>query len=463
MKTLNASSFLLCSVFGLFFTAFAVADDWSQYLGPNRDGNISGFEAPDTWPKELKKHWNVEVGEGLSAPTLSKGKLYVFAKQEGLETIYCLDAVNGKKIWTNAYPSARIEGGASRHSGPRSTPTVANGKVVTLGVHGVVSCLDASTGELLWRKDNVEEELPQFFTSSSPLVVDNLCITQVSGIHAYDLDSGNEKWKWTEDGPSYGSPKLVNMDGTKAIITPTQKTLTVLRVSDGEQLWQMPYNQGRNNTASPIVSGQSFFLAGPGRGMTASKFIKTSDGFDREELWQNPENSLQFNSPVLSKGFVYGVSQRNELFSINAETGKTAWTIAVGPAPDPNRQPGGKGRRPQGQGGKGGRGPGGNAEQTQAGGQGGQQGGRGGQQRRRGPGGGGGGSQPGFGSIVGTDSVLMALTPSSELIVFQPDEKNSNELARYKVSESPTYAYPVLAGNRIFIKDQNSVTLYSID
>ncbi|MDA0347555.1 MAG: PQQ-binding-like beta-propeller repeat protein [Verrucomicrobia bacterium] len=177
MKTLNASSFLLCSTIGLFFTSFAVADEWSQYLGPNRDGNISGFVAPDTWPKELKKHWNLEVGEGLSQPTLSDGKLYVFAKANGLETIYCLDADSGKEIWKNAYPSAAIEGGPSRHSGPRSTPTVANGKVVTLGLHGVVSCLDASSGKLLWRKEDIEGELPQFYTSSSPLVVDGLCIT----------------------------------------------------------------------------------------------------------------------------------------------------------------------------------------------------------------------------------------------------------------------------------------------
>jgi outer membrane protein assembly factor BamB len=316
-----------------------------------------------------------------------------------------------------------------------------------------VSCLDVSTGKLLWRKEDFEGELPKFYTASSPIIVDGLCITQVTGINAYDLNSGKEKWKWTGDDASYGSPVLINLQGVKAIITPTQKTLTVLRVSDGEQLWQMPYNQGRQNAATPIVSGQTFYIAGPGRGMTASSFINTSDGFDTEELWQNPENSVQYNSPILSKTFIYGVSQGNELFSINAETGKTAWTLPVGPAPDPNRE---QGRRPQGQGTD--RVRGGNTEQGPGGGQ----------ARRpdregggRGPGGG--GSQPGFGSIVGTDSVLIALTPSSELIVFQPDEKKINELARYKVSDSPTYAFPVIEGNRIFIKDYNSVRLYSID
>jgi outer membrane protein assembly factor BamB len=138
MKQLNAAIFLLCSSIGLLFTSFAEADDWSQFQGPNRDGNISNFKVPDTWPKELKEHWNVEVGEGLSAPCLVDGKLLVFARENGLETIYCLDADSGKEIWKNAYPSAPIEGGPSRHSGPRSAPAVSQGKVVTLGLHGVV-------------------------------------------------------------------------------------------------------------------------------------------------------------------------------------------------------------------------------------------------------------------------------------------------------------------------------------
>jgi outer membrane protein assembly factor BamB len=470
---------------GLFWTSFATAEDWSQYLGPNRDGNISEFKEPDTWPKELKKPWNVVVGEGVSAPALVGGKLFVFAKENGLETTYCLDAESGAEIWRDAYPSASIEGGASRHSGPRSTPAVSNGKVVTLGLHGVLSCLDASTGKLLWRKEDFEGKMPQFYTGSSPLIVEGLCIAQVSGIYAYDLTSGEEKWRWTDDGPSYGSPILIKLEGTQAIIAPTEKNLAVLRVSDGELLWQRAYIQGRNNTASPIVKGQSLFIAGPGRGMTASKFIKTADGFDTEELWQNPENSLQFNSPILSNGFVYGISQRNELFSINAETGKTAWVTQVGPPPGANQgqQPGpggnpNRGDRPQGQqvGPGGERTRGENAGQGQQGGQGGrlnregggqgQAGGQGGERRRRGRGGqggggGGGGSPAGFGSIVGTDSVLFALTPTSELIVLQAGEEKSTELARYKVSDSPTYAYPVLAGNRIFIKDQNSVTLYT--
>jgi hypothetical protein len=197
--------------------------------------------------------------------------------------------------------------------------------------------------------------------------------------------------------------------------------------------------------------------------MSAYKLIKTDDGFDTNELWRNPENSLQFNDPILSNGFVYGISQRNELFSINAETGDTAWILQVGPAPasGAGQQGGGGGRanrgdrqqNPQGAPGDVRRGGGGQGQE-------------GGQRGRRRPGGGsgqGGAGPSGFGSIVNAGSVLFVLTPTSELIVIKPGAEKSTELARYKVSESPTYAYPVVAGNRIFIKDQNSVNLYMVN
>ena len=60
-------------------------------------------------------------------------------------------------------------------------------------------------------------------------------------------------------------------------------------------------------------------------------------------------------------------------------------------------------------------------------------------------------------------SVLLGLTPSSELIVFQPSDKKYIELARLKVAATPTYAYPVVSGERLFVKDQDSLTLWTIE
>jgi outer membrane protein assembly factor BamB len=410
----------------------ALAQDWPQWRGSNRDGKASGFNAPKTWPKELTQKWKVPVGEGVATPALVGDKLYVFARQEGNEIARCLDAATGKEIWQEKYEALGADGPARPFSGPRSSPAVANGKVLTLGVRGMLSCLDAATGKKLWRKDDFKA-YPRFHPSSSPIIVDGLCIAQLGGqdnaaIVAYDLTTGDEKWKWSGPSPTYASPVLLTVGGMKLIVAQTEAKLVAVGASDGKLAWEASAapqggggrgGMGDYKAATPIVDGQT--IISTGRGMKAVKIEKQSDGLAAKELWSNAETSVQFNTPVLKNGFLFGLTQGNELFCINAQNGQAAWVAPVGQA-DGGGQPGG--------GGRGGRGMGGGR---------------------------------GFGSIVDAGSVLLALTPSSELIVFQPSEKAYTELARIKVANTPTHAHPVASGNRIFIKDQDSVTLWTID
>jgi len=215
--------------------------------------------------------------------------------------------------------------------------------------------------------------------------------------------------------------------------------------------------------ATPIVDGRTIITAG--RGVKALNLEKNGDKFVAKELWSNSDNSVQFNTPVLKNGILYGLAQNNQLFCINTKDGKTAWSAplpgaapgsppgraarvrsgfgsavfgAVPPAePGTPGAPGGPGRPggPPGPGGPGG--PGG----------------------RRGGGMGGGG----FGSIVDAGSVLFALTPGAQLIVFEPSDKEFKQLATYKVASGQTHAYPVVSGNRIIIKDKDAVTLFTVD
>lgn len=403
------------------------AQDWPQWRGPNRNGEVTGFKAPKSWPKELTKKWNIAVGEGVATPALVGDKLYVFSRQADKEVTRCLDAATGKEIWKAEYDASGFSGPDGQYQGPRSSPAVASGKVVTLGVHGMVSCLDAATGKVLWRKDEFQAR-PRFHTASSPLIIDGLCIVQLGGpgkgaIVAYDLATGNQKWKWDGDGPAYGSPVMMIVSGIKAIVTPTEQNIVAVGVADGKLLWQSKYAQGRYNAATPVVDGQTIIL-GSG-GTTAVKIEKGGDGFVAKELWTNSVQSAGFNSPVLSNGLLFGLTQGNELFCIKTKDGQTAWSAPVGQAAG--------GGVSGGQGGPGGRGG-------------------------RGMGGGG-----GYGSIIDAGTILLALTPSSQLIVFQPSDKAYTELARIKVADTPTYAHPVVSSNRVFIKDQDSVTLWTID
>ncbi len=228
-----------------------LAEDWPQWLGPNRDGKVAGFTAPATWPKELTQKWKVSVGTGDSSPALVGDKLYVFARVGGDEVISCLEADSGKKVWEQKYEAVDADGPSARHGkGPRSTPVVADGKVVTLGVSGVVSCLDAASGKVLWQNKDFSGTLksgkvPQFYTLMSPLVTDGMAILQLGGNNngafiAFDLATGSQKWKWSGDGAAYGSPVIMTVDGTKVIVSQTSKRMVALGAADGKLLWSVP-------------------------------------------------------------------------------------------------------------------------------------------------------------------------------------------------------------------------------
>ena len=172
------------------------AQDWPQWRGANRDGKVTGFEAPERWV--LKEMWETTVGSGDATPALVGDKLYVFTRQGDSEVTTCLEVERGEEQWTNRYPAQAVTGAAARHPGPRSSPAVADGKVVTLGVGGVFSCLDAATGKVVWRKDPFPKVVPRFFTSTSPIIVDGMAIGHLGGqgngaIIAYDLNTGDEK------------------------------------------------------------------------------------------------------------------------------------------------------------------------------------------------------------------------------------------------------------------------------
>jgi len=209
---------------------------------------------------------------------------------------------------------------------------VASGKVVTLGVHGILSCYDAASGKRLWRKEDYKNVDPRFAVASSPVIVDGLCLVQVGGeskggVIAYDLASGDVKWKWTDEGTAYASPMLISTDGAKAVVAETDKSVVGLGLGDGKLLWKTPFAvRGRGyNAATPMVDGSTVILTGSGRGIKA---MKVGQG-EPKELWANPDVSVQFNTPVRKDKLLFGITDGDKLFCLNAETGKTAWTTAL--------------------------------------------------------------------------------------------------------------------------------------
>jgi outer membrane protein assembly factor BamB len=408
MKKTNGICFTLTIMVILIWSSDVLSQDWPQFRGVTRDSRVTGFKAPQAWPKNLAQVWKVSVGFGDATPALSGNMIYLSTRQGTDEVILCLDAATGKEVWKNSYPVPAVTGPSSSHPGPRSTPAISDGKIVTFGVTGILSCLDAATGKVVWRKENPGNEVPQFFTAMSPLIAEGVCIvhlgTQNKGeVMALDLATGAVKWKWSGDGPSYASPSLMTIDGKKHVIVQTEKNLISVNLTDGKLLWQVPtpVQQRFYNCPSPYINGQIIYYTGQGTGIKAIQVSGEGDKYSTKELWNNTEAGAKWNTPVLKEGFLYGFTDQKRIYCLDASTGKTAWIDNT--------------------------------------------------------------VNSDFATIIDCGTVIIGLPSTANLLVFKPDNKKYSEIARYKVSETPIYAFPVVAGNMIYIKDAESLIQYKLN
>lgn len=393
----------------LSVTATAQVADWPQWRGPNRDATVSDGSIPQTWPKTLKEEWKVPVGVGHSSPVVASGKIYVFARQGEEEVLLCLDAVTGKELWKSSQPISYVMNPAAmgHGKGPKSTPVVSNGNVCTFGISGVLSCHDARTGKLKWKREfstQYPNTSPLYGTAMSPVIDKGMLIAHVGGqdkgaLTAFDLETGAVKWSNEADGPAYASPLVVTLAGVRQVVTFTQKEFVGVDAASGKLLWKVPAKtEYDTNSVTAVAYKDMLILAREGQGLTAIRIAKEVAELKPQEVWSNKEVELYLNTPVLQGNRLYGLSvrQKGQFFALDALTGKTVW---LGP-----------GRMGE------------NAAILNVGGK-----------------------------------VLLLLTNDANLIVLPADAKEYSPVIQYTVAKSPTWAHPVVIGKRILIKDETTL------
>jgi outer membrane protein assembly factor BamB len=407
MRMFHWKAALLSACTLVLFTTSSYAQDWSQWRGPNRDGAAPALSS--AWPKILKEEWKVTVGVGHSSPVVAKGKIFVFARQGEDETLLCLDAATGKEIWKSTQPiSFEMHPAATAHGkGPKSTPVVSNGSVYTLEISGVVSAHDAATGKLEWRHEfskQYPKTWPAYGTAMSPIVDQGLVIAHVGGqdkgaLIAFDAETGAVKWTNDMDGPAYSSPILVTLAGVRQLITFMQKDLVSVDPASGKLLWKLPSKTEYDENNVTVLSYKDMLIfAREGQGLIAVRVAKQGAQIVPQEVWNNKENMLYMSTPVLQGNTLFGFSalKKGQFFALDADTGKTLWQ--------------GPGRMGE------------NAALLNAGG-----------------------------------SVFLALTNDANLIVLPVNAKEYAPSMQYSVANSPTWAHPVVVGNRILIKDETTL------
>jgi outer membrane protein assembly factor BamB len=281
----------------------------------------------------------VPVGEGHSSPIVGGGRVYLHTRLQDRETVSCLDLETGKEVWLQNYPVAyNMNPAAVSHGkGPKSTPVLYNDKLCTLGISGILSCFDAKSGRLRWRKEfsrQFKTTSPYFGTAMSPIADKGLLIAHVGGhdsgaLTAFDAESGQVKWSWTGDGPGYASPIIVEIDGVRQVVTQTQQNIVGISSANGELLWQIPFTtEYVQNIVTPVLFKETLILSGIDKGTMAIRLIHRGKKWTTEQVWRNEQVAMYMNSPVLSGHLLFGLShkRKGQFFCMDARTGDALWT-----------------------------------------------------------------------------------------------------------------------------------------
>jgi outer membrane protein assembly factor BamB len=384
--------------------------DLTQWRGPARDGVVTGFAVPATWPETLVRKWNVEVGTGYATPLVVGNRVYQFSRIGDNETMTALDAGSGMVVWQAGYPAAfEMNPAAKAHGpGPKSTPVFFNGRLYSIGMTGTVTAWDAASGMRVWQKPGPGATMEYTSHAFSPLVDNGRVIFHVGGkdsgaLTAFDLATGDVRWSWTGDAPAYGSPVIADLGGTRQIVTPTKTKIVGVDAATGVLLWERPLvNQFNANAITPVVSGQTVIVAGNGP-LTAFAVAKKGTQWATDSLWENADLPLRFTTPVVAGDMLFGLSGRNagQYYAMDARSGKALWTSD--------------------------------------------------------------GRQAAHASVARAGDLLFSLESDGELVVVRRSQTAFEPLKRYKVAATETWAQPALSGNRIVVKDVTSVTLWTLN
>jgi outer membrane protein assembly factor BamB len=312
--------------------------DWPQWRGPARDGLASALPHRTVWPEGLRPAWKVTVGIGHSSPVVAGGRVFLFSRQGDEEALETFDRATGRRVWRQAYPAPYTLNMAafSHGKGPKSTPVVADGRIFTLGIGGILSAFDAASGRLLWRKDFAGQfpaTHPTYGTAQSPAVDGGRVIVHVGGpgkgaLTAFDAGTGAAAWTWAGDGPAYASPIVAEIGGLRQVVTFTESMLVGVSADAGRLLWRLPFSTSYDqNAVTPIVSGDTVIFSGLDHPVKAVKIGRRGAAWAVTPLWENAEVASYMSTPVLVNGRLFGLSHRRkgQLFCLDAATGRTVW------------------------------------------------------------------------------------------------------------------------------------------
>jgi len=299
----------------------AVAADWPNWRGPDHNGisRETGWDAnrlkdaPDVL-------WRKEIGTGFASVSVSEGRVYAMGNtakqggksdQEQKDILWCLDAATGEKIWRHTYPCLLEP--KSHEGGPSATPTVQAGKVYILSKQGHVFCLDAGDGAVVWHKHLMDDfglKPHEWGFSCSPIVVDDLIVFN-AGTYGLALRNQDGAPAWLNDKgvPGYSSAVPYEQQGKKCVAILGNKDLYGVVAATGQVLWKQPWKTMYDeNIPDAVIAGDKLFMSS-GLGTGGALFKIEADKL--VQLWSHKEMQTWMSTCVLWQDHLYGVDSKD--------------------------------------------------------------------------------------------------------------------------------------------------------
>ena len=286
-----------------------LAADWPGFRGSARDGIVRGVAIDTDWTKSPPVElWRRPIGPGWSSFAVRGDAIYTQEQRGNDEVVSAYSLKTGKPLWRHQDPARFWESNGG--PGPRSTPTLANGRVYTLGATGIVNALDAGTGAVIWSHNAAKDtgaSVPDWGFSGSPLVAGDLVIVPTSGVMvAYDVSTGARRWIGPEGNAGYTSPQLMTIDGVQQVVFLNGTGLTGVGIADGKPLWQHEWKGYPIVQPSQTPDGGLLISVDQSSGTRRIAVTRDGGAWKVAERWTTNGLKPWYNDFVVHKGHAYG-------------------------------------------------------------------------------------------------------------------------------------------------------------
>lgn len=400
---------------------------WTQWGGPNRDFSIGAEPIAAKWPENgPKKLWSRELGDGFSTIISDGHRLYVtYRDGSDQEVIAALDASTGKAVWEHKYAAPfiefevdeidketgkkRIEQQVTKFgTGPNSTPLLVGGRLYAIGYTGIMKCLDAATGKVIWAHDLYKDmgaTYLRFGWATSPLAYGDTVIVLTGGkghgVTAFKQTTGDIVWQSTDLDASYSSPIIAQVDGHDHLIAYMTNEIVGLDPKTGEQHWNLVHkNEYGTSIATPMwCPGNLLYFVNGGdeAGGRVVRLTAKGDKIVPEDVWVNRKIRGGLSNPVRIGEFIYGPNSGGEnakLFvGFDLKNGEIAWQERGIPGP----------------------------------------------------------------KCVNLDGRLVVLDDDGNLALVSVDSKGMKVVSKTKLLESPAWTAPTVVGSRVYLRDRKTI------